>query len=300
MFAKRHWKVLSLGIVSLSLAIAFNLIGGLRESSPGPRQARAIAMTQPLPSNQQINQQLLSLLPAAPPPLGTSPAAVGSAPVAVSGPVASEPVRFEPVRSEPVRSEPVRSEPLPLAPAIDSPLTASTTNTAPINTQFGHLPYTEASRSSLVVAGYYGSRPEQLQRDAAAAYQQMIQAAQRDGVEIIPISGFRDIHVQADLFTAQTARRGSQAAAARISAPPGHSEHHTGYAIDLGDGGTPSADLEVTFERTPAFRWLNQNAAYYGFELSFPPNNFQNVSYEPWHWRFVGTPQAQQTFAQAR
>ncbi len=166
--------------------------------------------------------------------------------------------------------------------------------------KYGHLPYAEANYNHLTVAGYYGSRSERLHVDAAAAYQQMRQAARRDGVGIIPVSGFRDVGVQADLFTAQTQRQGSPERAARISAPPGHSEHHTGYAIDLGDEGMAHTDLEVSFEQTPAFRWLAQNAGSYGFELSFPPGNAQNVMYEPWHWRFVGSLHAQKTFALAR
>jgi D-alanyl-D-alanine carboxypeptidase len=73
-----------------------------------------------------------------------------------------------------------------------------------------------------------------------------------------------------------------------VSAPPGYSEHHTGYAIDIGDGSAPSSNLSPDFEKTAAYRWLEQNGAQFGFELSFPPNNPQGVSYEPWHWRFVG------------
>jgi D-alanyl-D-alanine carboxypeptidase len=40
---------------------------------------------------------------------------------------------------------------------------------------------------------------------------------------------------------------------------------------------------------TPAARWLVANAPRFGFELSFPPGNKQQVKWEPWHWRWVGT-----------
>jgi len=36
-------------------------------------------------------------------------------------------------------------------------------------------------------------------------------------------------------------------------------------------------------------RWLIANATHYGFELSFPQGNAQGVTWEPWHWRWVGT-----------
>ena len=39
----------------------------------------------------------------------------------------------------------------------------------------------------------------------------------------------------------------------------------------------------------PAARWLVANAPRFGFELSFPPGNRQQVKWEPWHWRWVGT-----------
>jgi D-alanyl-D-alanine carboxypeptidase len=31
-----------------------------------------------------------------------------------------------------------------------------------------------------------------------------------------------------------------------------------------------------------------QHATEFGFELSFPPGNAQGVTWEPWHWRWVG------------
>jgi zinc D-Ala-D-Ala carboxypeptidase len=87
---------------------------------------------------------------------------------------------------------------------------------------------------------------------------------------------------------------------ADVSAPPGYSEHHTGYAVDIGDGSLPATDLEVSFETTPAFKWLQKKAAHYNFELSFPKNNPQGVSYEPWHWRFVGDRNSLETFYKDR
>jgi D-alanyl-D-alanine carboxypeptidase len=66
--------------------------------------------------------------------------------------------------------------------------------------------------------------------------------------------------------------------------------------VDIGDAQTPATNLNPNFENTAAFKWLEQNAAYYSFELSFPRNNPQGVSYEPWHWRFVGDRNSLETF----
>lgn len=116
----------------------------------------------------------------------------------------------------------------------------------------------------------------------------------------MPISGFRTIAEQKVLFARQIARRGSAEAAARLSAPPGHSEHHTGYAIDIADRQRPETDLKYSFQKTNAYRWLNANANQFGFERSFPPNNWQGVSDEPWHWRYVLSARAAQVFAFAK
>ncbi len=73
-------------------------------------------------------------------------------------------------------------------------------------------------------------------------------------------------------------------------APAGHSEHTTGYAIDFAvrpANGCP--DAEGCMAATPMARWLVANAPRYGFEMSFPGGNGQNVKWEPWHWRWVGT-----------
>ncbi|MBX9797575.1 M15 family metallopeptidase, partial [Sphingomonas sp.] len=77
---------------------------------------------------------------------------------------------------------------------------------------------------------------------------------------------------------------------ARFVGPPGYSEHATGYAIDFATRPSPGcADVNACFARTAAGRWLIQHAGEFGFELSFPAGNGQGVSYEPWHWRWVGT-----------
>ena len=83
-------------------------------------------------------------------------------------------------------------------------------------------------------------------------------------------------------------------------APPGHSEHHTGYALDIGEAGNGATDLSEQFEKTAAFAWLQKNAPYYSFELSFPKDNQQGVSYEPWHWRYVGDQASLELFHRAR
>lgn len=164
--------------------------------------------------------------------------------------------------------------------------------------KFGHRPYKEAPRADLKDAGKYRDtgRVVQMRTAAARAFQDMAAAARAEGVEIIPISGFRPVKYQRGLFSRAVKKHGSEEAAARWVAPPGHSEHHTGWTLDLGDASRPDTDVDTSFETTKASSWLKQNAARFGFELSFPKDNPQGVSYEPWHWRFIGADEARKTF----
>jgi D-alanyl-D-alanine carboxypeptidase len=168
------------------------------------------------------------------------------------------------------------------------------------NTYFGHFPYGETDRSRLVQVGMYYDRPEYLDGEAADAFARLQADARASGIDLTIISGFRSVAAQEKLFARQIQRRGSREAAARLSAPPGYSEHHTGYAFDIGDGSDRDTDLKFAFERTRAYRWLSENAGHYGLELSFPRDNPGGVSFEPWHWRFVGSETAGQIFAPAR
>jgi D-alanyl-D-alanine carboxypeptidase len=187
----------------------------------------------------------------------------------------------------------------PVQPSA-SPSPSATASPAPANDSLlGHLRYSEAPASSLAPIVADGSI--KLRQAAAQAYQQMEAAARQEGVILVPISGFRSLTDQDYLFFGKKAERGQVAAErAKVSAPPGYSEHHTGYAIDLGDGAVPATNLSETFESTPAFRWLKANAAFYSFEISFPKGNKQGVTYEPWHWRFVGDRKSLETFYKAR
>jgi zinc D-Ala-D-Ala carboxypeptidase len=167
------------------------------------------------------------------------------------------------------------------------------------DTVLGHLAYKEAPESELAAISRDGRM--KMRKPAAEKYQAMVQAARSAGVILVPISGFRSIKDQEQLFFEVGAQRNqTPAQRAALSAPPGHSEHHTGYAVDIGDGATPATNLQTTFDKTKAHQWLQANAARYSFEMSFPKDNAQGVSYEPWHWRFVGDRDSLETFYKAK
>ncbi|MBD1919074.1 MULTISPECIES: M15 family metallopeptidase [Cyanophyceae] len=162
-------------------------------------------------------------------------------------------------------------------------------------TLLNHRAYDEAPDEELVTLN--ANAAIRLRAGAASQYEAMAQAARREGVRLVPLSGFRSQAEQETIFFSLKADRGQNAETrAEVSAPPGYSEHHTGYAIDIGDGNQAGANLNTDFADTRAYQWMEANAVRYGYELSFPPDNFQGVAFEPWHWRFVGDRASLETF----
>jgi D-alanyl-D-alanine carboxypeptidase len=181
---------------------------------------------------------------------------------------------------------------------LDSSTAKNTASTASTDVLLGHFAYPEAHPSELQPITADGQI--KLRKTAAAAYEKMTVAAAAAGVRLTPISGFRSKTEQNELFfRVKEERNQGVSKRAEVSAPPGRSEHHTGYAIDIGDLDQPDTNLNQSFEQTAAFQWLTKNAAQYSFELSFGRNNAQGVSYEPWHWRYVGDQDSLETFYRA-
>jgi zinc D-Ala-D-Ala carboxypeptidase len=123
---------------------------------------------------------------------------------------------------------------------------------------------------------------QRLHKDAAAAFDQMRQAAAKDNVTLQVVSGFRSIRTQVDIFEG----KGGGMGAAQYSAPPGYSQHHTGLAIDINS-------LQTSFRTTKAFSWLKAHGSEYGFMLPYANTSGDlGPSNEPWHWVYVGKPPA--------
>jgi len=171
--------------------------------------------------------------------------------------------------------------------------------TVVVDNILGHLAYEEAPLEELRPITADGRI--KLRQRAAQRYNEMVADARSQKINLVALSGFRAISEQEYLFFDVKEQRNQVASQrAEVSAPPGYSEHHTGYAVDIGDGYYPDTHLQESFENTPAYQWLEANAPRYSFELSFPRNNLQGISYEPWHWRFVGDTHSLKTFYRAR
>ena len=156
----------------------------------------------------------------------------------------------------------------------------------------GHLPYAEISKEKLVLI-----EPNiEVHMDMRDSLLKMREEAKKDGIYLVFLSGYRSINLQNDIFYSLKSIRNQEAAErARVSAPPGYSEHSTGFAIDIGDATQRETDFETDFENTDAFRWLRKNAAKFHFKLSFNKDN-KYIDYEPWHWRYEGSIEALKVF----
>ncbi|MCX6119002.1 MAG: D-alanyl-D-alanine carboxypeptidase family protein [Proteobacteria bacterium] len=153
------------------------------------------------------------------------------------------------------------------------------------------LPFIESCPlSDLVVAEIdKEGRPFILHKDAARAWRQMKQAALSSSIELTPQSGFRSLIYQKKLFENKLRQGYSIADVLKVVAAPGFSEHHSGRAIDFTKvSSNGSMTLDELFESTSDYQWLQENAANFGFFLSYPRNNIYGLAFEPWHWCYQG------------
>ncbi|MCL2488484.1 MAG: M15 family metallopeptidase [Oscillospiraceae bacterium] len=149
-------------------------------------------------------------------------------------------------------------------------------------------PHPEDFFGSITLVSYGPGRFDSRTKDALDS---MIRAGSADGLSSSGASLYRTIETQTKLFNNETARHTAKGysraeaeeLASQVVARPGTSEHNTGLAVDF----TP---IDSSFENTSAFRWLQAHCAEYGFIMRFPQNKIAvtGVSYEPWHYRYVG------------
>ena len=96
------------------------------------------------------------------------------------------------------------------------------------------------------------------------------------------VSGYRSYDTQEKLYNKYVKKDGEEIAST-YSAQPGHSEHQTGLAFDVGSVSEEFADTEDG-------KWLAENAHLYGFIIRYPKDksHITGYIYEPWHIRYLG------------
>lgn len=143
-------------------------------------------------------------------------------------------------------------------------------------------PYFREATGLVEVGPNLVGRMQSLLPLAAARWQQMVEAASKDGIRLLIVSGFRSFEYQADLIRRKIDAGESIEEILTVNAAPGFSQHHTGAAVDIASPG--SRPLTEEFDQSAAFEWLTASAGNYGFTMTYPRGNLSGFVYEPWHW----------------
>ena len=134
--------------------------------------------------------------------------------------------------------------------------------------------------------------------EAAAALEDLFEAAAKDGITLYATSGFRSYSTQKAIFDRRAKERGEKAAN-RSVAKAGQSEHQTGLAMDVEGESTLGTGLTDAFGESPEGMWIAEHCAEYGFIIRYPKGktNITGYIYEPWHIRYVGIEAAKEITA---
>lgn len=139
-----------------------------------------------------------------------------------------------------------------------------------------------------------------LVRPVAEAFLKMRAAAQKDGIDLLVVSGFRSIERQTVIWSrkfiaALSDGLGHTAALERVmewTLAPGWSRHHWGTDLDLvpasmlGNVRLESADWVEGGVAHAAHLWLEKKAGEFGFMRPYDIDR-GGVKPEAWHWSFA-------------
>lgn len=142
-----------------------------------------------------------------------------------------------------------------------------------------------------------GCETQQLRLAAAKALEALFIEMNAAGYTDVSVtSGYRSYDYQSTLFSTYTQNEmaadpslsleEAEAMVSTYSSRPGTSEHQSGLCVDMHN----LSGASVEFKDEDAYRWLTENAWKFGFILRYPDakTDVTSISFEPWHWRFVG------------
>jgi len=139
-----------------------------------------------------------------------------------------------------------------------------------------------------------------VEKKTAAAYELLKAGLERDNIYLELDSALRSVAAQQDLLDRFAAEYGAEKAA-KIVAPPGYSEHHTGLALDIcfrlrkedGSFDNVYSNEDMLKEKyRSVWNTIYGKMTGYGFILRYPEGSEQitGYDYEPWHIRYLDDP----------
>jgi len=128
-----------------------------------------------------------------------------------------------------------------------------------------------------------GVGPQFLREEAYKAFVKMHEDAKQLGLTITAYGTYRSIQTQHWIWNNAVNSGRTIEDVDSLNARGGHSEHHTGLAVDV-------IKNNYSVEETEEFKWYSENAHKYGFIIRYPKGkeNITGYKYEPWHLRYVG------------
>ena len=158
------------------------------------------------------------------------------------------------------------------------------------------------NRSNAIPDGYAPTELTELSNGQSVdkriypSLQSMFDDARAQGVYPVVSSGYRTAQQQQsemddkiqEYIDDGKSEDEARALAATYVAQVGYSEHEAGLAIDIVAKANKSDDDTV-------WAWMKEHCAEYGFILRYPEGKegVTGMSYEPWHFRYVGVEAAQ-------
>ncbi len=152
-----------------------------------------------------------------------------------------------------------------------------------------------------------GFGEKRLQPLAKQAFENMRQSAEKEGINLILVSGYRDWNTQKQLFWSRfqahsISKNGVQYSFEDIltgkadkildevlqtTSVPSYSRHHSGYTIDIKDDSVANF---ILFKDTRGYEWISANnylnAKRFGFIPSYPAG-LTNMGPNPEEWEYV-------------
>lgn len=112
--------------------------------------------------------------------------------------------------------------------------------------------------------------------------------------DIMAVSGYRSKEEQSNIYESSLVENGAEYTASYVALPD-QSEHQTGLAIDVGKADKDVDFIAPSFPDSGIYLKFKQLAASFGFIQRYKEGKEQitNISCEPWHFRYVGSPHAE-------
>ncbi|MBO5453365.1 MAG: M15 family metallopeptidase [Clostridia bacterium] len=128
-----------------------------------------------------------------------------------------------------------------------------------------------------------------MRKEVAESFTLMRDEALKEGYCLEIVSAYRSIQEQKQIYEEKLLKDKAEFID-ESCARPGHSEHHTGLAIDV----VWPVPENMELSQTPETAWVRENGPRFGFIVRYLPETVEITGYtsEPWHMRYIGKEKA--------